>query len=125
MKKKQDDWEVNTTNQGDHKDRVDHGDCPQEPRQGEHCQVDADGDEKMGEINMIFRGSMYIASKTQGKKLEQEISLTQRIKLGRKMKWSDVDISFRPKDHPGTELSERKLPFVVKLPIKRHKVAKH
>jgi hypothetical protein len=29
----------------------------------------------MGEINMIFRGSMSIISKTQGKKLEREISL--------------------------------------------------
>jgi hypothetical protein len=29
----------------------------------------------MGEINMIFGGSMSIASKTQGKKLEREISL--------------------------------------------------
>jgi hypothetical protein len=29
----------------------------------------------MGEINVIFRGSMSIASKTQGKKLQCEISL--------------------------------------------------
>jgi hypothetical protein len=29
----------------------------------------------MGEINMIFGGSMPIASKTQGKKLEQKINL--------------------------------------------------
>jgi hypothetical protein len=36
------------------------------------------------------------------------------------MKWSDVDISFEPEDHPETELSERNLPFVVKLPIGRH-----
>jgi hypothetical protein len=40
------------------------------------------------------------------------------------MKWSDVDISFRPRDHPETELSDRNLPFVIKLPIGRHKVAK-
>jgi hypothetical protein len=33
----------------------------------------------MGEINMVFRGSMSISSKTQGKKLEREISLAQRI----------------------------------------------
>jgi hypothetical protein len=44
----------------------------------------------MGEINMIFRGSMSIASKTQSKKLEREISLAQRIEPGRRMRWSDV-----------------------------------
>jgi hypothetical protein len=78
----------------------------------------------MGETNVIFKGSMSIASKTQGKKLEREISLAQRIEPRRKMKWSDVDISFGPEDHAETELSERNLPFVVKLPIKQHKVAK-
>jgi hypothetical protein len=40
------------------------------------------------------------------------------------MMWSDVSISFRPKDHPDTELSKRNLPFVVKIPIGWHKVAK-
>jgi hypothetical protein len=40
------------------------------------------------------------------------------------MKWSDVGISFEPKDHLEIELSEWNLPFVVKLPIGRHKVAK-
>jgi hypothetical protein len=39
------------------------------------------------------------------------------------MKWSDTDISFGPED-PEIELSNRNLPFVVKLPIGRHKVAK-
>jgi hypothetical protein len=78
----------------------------------------------MGEINVIFKGSMSIASKTQGKKLGREISLAQRIEPRRKMKWSDVDISIGPEDHAETELSERNLPFVVKLPIKQHKVAK-
>jgi hypothetical protein len=73
---------------------------------------------------MIFKGSMSIVSKTQGKKLEREISLAQCIEPRRKMKWSDVDISFGPEDHPETELSERNLPFVVKLPIERHKVSK-
>jgi hypothetical protein len=73
---------------------------------------------------MIFKGSMSIISKTQGKKLEREISLAQCIEPRRKMKWSDVDISFGPEDHPETELSERNLPFVVKLPIERHKVSK-
>jgi hypothetical protein len=40
------------------------------------------------------------------------------------MRWSDVDISFGPEDHPIMELSERNLPFVVKIPIGRHRVAK-
>jgi hypothetical protein len=78
----------------------------------------------MAEINVIFGGSMSINSKTQGKKLQHEISLAQWIKPGRRMKWFDVGISFRPEDHPGTELSNRNLPFVVKIPIRRHKVAK-
>jgi hypothetical protein len=50
----------------------------------------------MGEINMIFGGSMPIASKMQGKKLEREISLAQRIEPTRRMRWSDVDILFGP-----------------------------
>jgi hypothetical protein len=78
----------------------------------------------MGEINMIFGGSISITSKAKGKKLEQEISLAQRIEPGRKIKCSDVDISFGPEDHPEIELSKRNLPFVVKLPIGQHKVAK-
>jgi hypothetical protein len=40
------------------------------------------------------------------------------------MKWYDVSISFGPEDHPDIELSERNLPFVIKIPIRRHKVAK-
>jgi hypothetical protein len=40
------------------------------------------------------------------------------------MEWSNVGISFRPKDHPDIELSERNLPFVIKIPIGWHKVAK-
>jgi hypothetical protein len=40
------------------------------------------------------------------------------------MKWSETDISFGPEDHPETTLSNRNLPFVVKLPIGRYKVAK-
>jgi hypothetical protein len=78
----------------------------------------------MGEINVIFRGSMSIVSKTQGKKLKQETILAQRIEPRRKMRWSDMDISFRAEDHPETELSNRNLPFMVKLPIVWHKVAK-
>jgi hypothetical protein len=97
---------------------------PQEAHQGEHRRVDQDGDEQMGEINVIFGGSMSITSKSQGKKLEREISLAQRIKPGRRMRWSDVDISFEPQDHPDTELSDQNLSFMVKLPIGRHKVAK-
>jgi hypothetical protein len=76
------------------------------------------------EINMIFAGSMSITSKTQGKKLEREISLTQCIKPRRRMKRSNIDISLRPEDHPESELSNQNLPFVVKLPIGCHKVTK-
>jgi hypothetical protein len=90
----------------------------QEPHRGKHRRSNPDNEDKMGEINVIFRGSMSIASKTQGNKLEQEISLAQCIEPGRKMKWSDVDISFEPEDHPKIELSERNLPFVVKLLIR-------
>jgi hypothetical protein len=71
----------------------------------------------MAEINMIFRGSMSITSRTQGKKLQLEISLAQHIEPGRRMKWSDDYITFRPEDHPIVELSERNLPLVVKIPI--------
>jgi hypothetical protein len=78
----------------------------------------------MDEINMIFGVTMSIASETQGKKLEREISLAQRIKLEKRMMWSDVDISYGPKGHPEIELSNRNLPFVVKFPIGRLKVAK-
>jgi hypothetical protein len=73
---------------------------------------------------MIFGGSMSITSKTQGKKLQREINLAQRIEPGRRMRWYDVDISFGLKDHPNMELSERNLPFVVKILIGRHRVAK-
>jgi hypothetical protein len=67
---------------------------------------------------------MSLASKTQGKKLQHEISLTQRIELGRRMRWSDIDISFGPEDHLDVELSDRNLPFIIKIPTWRHKVAK-
>jgi hypothetical protein len=40
------------------------------------------------------------------------------------MRWSDVNISFGRHDHPDTELSDRNLPFMVKVPIGRHKVTK-
>jgi hypothetical protein len=40
------------------------------------------------------------------------------------MRWSDVDISFGPEDHLDTELSERNLSFVIKIPIGWHKLAK-
>jgi hypothetical protein len=96
----------------------------QEPRRGEHRPVNVDDEDQIGEINVIFGDSISITSKTQGKKLEREISLAQRMEPERKMKWSDMDISFGIEDHPETELSERNLPFVVKLPIRWHKVAK-
>jgi hypothetical protein len=40
------------------------------------------------------------------------------------MKWSGTDISFGAEDHLKIELSNQNLPFMVKLPIRRHKVAK-
>jgi hypothetical protein len=78
----------------------------------------------MGEINVIFGGSMSITSKIEVKRLQWETSLAQRIKPGRKMMWSDVDISFELEDHLEIELFERSLLFMVKLLIVRHKVAK-
>jgi hypothetical protein len=98
--------------------------APQEPWRVDQCRVDSDGDEEMGEINIIFGGSMSIASKTQGKKLQREISLAQRFEPGRRMRWSNVDISFEPEDHLDMELPDRNLPFIVKIPIGWHKVAK-
>jgi hypothetical protein len=50
----------------------------------------------MVKINMIFRGSMSITSKTQGKKLQREISLAQQIEPERRMRWSDECITFGP-----------------------------
>jgi hypothetical protein len=67
---------------------------------------------------------MSIAMKTEGKKLEREINLAQCIEPERRMKWSDTDIAFRLEDHPETKLSNRNLPFVIKLPIGQHMVAK-
>jgi hypothetical protein len=86
--------------------------------------MDPDGDEQMTEINVIFGGSMSITSKMKGKKLQREISLDQWIEPGRRMKWSDVGISFGSEDHPNMELSDRNLPFMVKIPIGWQKVAK-
>jgi hypothetical protein len=68
-------------------------------------------------------GSMSITSKTQGEKLQHEISLAQRIEPGRRMRWSDVDILFRLEDHPDTELLDKNMSFI-KISIGRHKVAK-
>jgi hypothetical protein len=78
----------------------------------------------MAEINKIFGGSMSITSKTQGKKLPREINLAQQIEPERPMRWSDDCITLGPEDHPVTELSERNLPLVIKIPIGQHKVAK-
>jgi hypothetical protein len=51
--------------------------APQDPHRGEHRQEISDVDEPMVEINMIFGGSILITFKTQGKKLQHEISLAQ------------------------------------------------
>jgi hypothetical protein len=98
--------------------------APQEPQRVDQHRTDSDRDEQMGEINVIFSDSMSIASKTQWKKLQYEISLTQHIERGRRMRWSDVDISFKPEDHPDTELLDRNMPFVVKIQIGCHMMAK-
>jgi hypothetical protein len=50
--------------------------------------------------------------------------LAQHIEPRRKMKWYDMDISFGPEDHQEIELSEKNLPFMVKVPIGWHMVAK-
>jgi hypothetical protein len=69
----------------------------QEPRRGKHRRTNPpDDDEQMGEINVIFGGSISITSKTQGKKLERDISLAQHIEPRRRMRWSNKDISFGP-----------------------------
>jgi hypothetical protein len=78
----------------------------------------------MTEINVIFEGSMSITSKTQGKKLQREISLAQQVEPGRRMGWSGDYITFGPEDHLDEELSEKNLSFVVKIPIGRHTVVK-
>jgi hypothetical protein len=97
----------------------------EEPRRGEHRRANPpDDDEQMGEINVIFGGSMFIASNTQGNMLEWEICLAQCIETGRKMRWSNVNISFGPEDHLEIELFDRNLSSMVKLPIGHHKVAK-
>jgi hypothetical protein len=98
--------------------------APQDPHRGEHHREISDGDEHMEKINVIFEGSMSITSKTQGKKLPREISLAQQIESGRRMRWSDDYISFGLEDHPDTEMSEKNLPLIIKIPIRRHKVAK-
>jgi hypothetical protein len=97
---------------------------PQEPRWVDQRRVDSNGDEQMGEINVIFGGSMYITSKMQEKKLQREISLAYRIEPGIRMRWSNVGILLGLEDHPDTELSDRNLPFMIKIPIGRHKVTK-
>jgi hypothetical protein len=40
------------------------------------------------------------------------------------MKWSNDYTTFRPEDHPVTELLEKNLPLIFKIPIGRNKVAK-
>jgi hypothetical protein len=96
----------------------------QDPCRGEHRRELPDGNEHMVEINVIFGGSMSITSNTQGKKLQHEISLAQQIKPGRWRRWSDDYVSFGLEGHPDMELSERILPFIIKILIGRHKVAK-
>jgi hypothetical protein len=69
--------------------------APQVARRGEHHREISDKDVHMAEINVIFRGSMSINSKTQGKKVQREISLAQQIEPGRQMRWSDDYVASR------------------------------
>jgi hypothetical protein len=69
----------------DHKKKEDEPTAP-EPCRGEHRRANFDNEEQLGEINMIFKGILSIASKTQGKKLKHEINLGQQIELGQRMK---------------------------------------
>jgi hypothetical protein len=96
----------------------------QEPQRGYHCRADLDNDDQVNGINVIFGDSLSIASKTQVKKLERDISLAQHNELETRMKWSKTNISFGFKDHPEIEPYNQNLPFVVKVPIRCHKVAK-
>jgi hypothetical protein len=54
----------------DHKKMPPPAPVAQEPRRGEHHRADPNHEDQMSEINVIFGGSMSIASKTQEKKLE-------------------------------------------------------
>jgi hypothetical protein len=47
----------------------------QEHHRGEHRRANADNENQMDEINVIFGGNLSITSKTQGKKLEREIGM--------------------------------------------------
>jgi hypothetical protein len=71
----------------------------------------------MDEISVIFGGSLSIALETQGKKLKRDINSVQRIEPGRRMKWSEANISFGPENHAEIELSNWNLPFMMKLLI--------
>jgi hypothetical protein len=97
---------------------------PQDPLRGEHHLEIFDGNEHIAEINVIFEGNMSITSKTQGKKIQREISLAQQIEPGRRVRWSNDYISFGPEYHPDMELSERNLLLIIKILIGRHEVAK-
>jgi hypothetical protein len=51
----------------------------QEPQWGQHHRADPDNEDQMDEINVIFGGSLSIASTTHEKKLKREINLAQHI----------------------------------------------
>jgi hypothetical protein len=67
---------------------------------------------------------MSITSNTQCMKIEREVSLARKIKSRSRVQWSEMTVSLRPEDHPTTKLSNGNLPFVVKISIDKHKVAK-
>ena len=73
-------------------------------------------------VNMIFSGSEARPLKTQYKKLERKVlSATPVVRY---MEWWQHAITFGHEDHPTTKLNNRNLPFVVKMPIFQHNVAK-
>jgi hypothetical protein len=122
--------EINCTTRHDVEECITYLDCKkmsdkpvvQELRQGDHRRANSDNDKQLGEINVIFKGSLSITSKTRENKLEWEINLAQQIEPRRRMKWYEVDISFGLDDHLEIELSNQYLPFIIKLLIIRHKV---
>jgi hypothetical protein len=91
---------------------------------GEHRHAQDDDEEWFGDINMILSGSLVIASKAHGKKLKCKINLAQQLDPGRRLKWSEMEITFGPDNHLKIELTNRNLPLVAKIPINKFNVAK-
>jgi hypothetical protein len=128
-KKRQDDQEVNTTYRGDRKD---HRNCQQQS---------SDQKEKRHFCRPDDVGKWCEIHRTSGHDLEECKFFLDRKKMPppvaqvaqEPQRWAsvqphvlrcNVDISFKPQDHPDTELSDRNLSFVVKLSIRRYNMVK-